>query len=191
MKIKTLLTVLSITLSVSSCINKTEEKKEETNSTTVIQPHFKKEDFINHIQSLKDKMRSSERLDSATAAAAIKAYADFAFNFADDSSAADCLFKAAEIASAIGRYQQAIIYYQTIQSKYPDFKLAAESLYLQGYIYDNFVDNEVLAKEIYEKVIVRYPKHKLAEDAKYAVQNLGKSDEELIQEFKKKNKIKH
>ena len=161
-------------------------KKEEDTTEIATHPQYKKEDFIAQIQTLQSKISSEEKPDSTTADEAVKAYADFAFNFPKDSLAPNYLFKAADMASLRGHYQQAIIYYQTIQDHYPNFKFVVESLYLQGYIYDNFINNDVKAKEIYEKVIVQYPHHKLAEDSRFAICNLGKSDEELIREFRKK-----
>ncbi|MCE3279043.1 MAG: hypothetical protein K0S44_1234, partial [Bacteroidetes bacterium] len=65
-----------------------------------------------------------------------------------------------------------------------------ESLYLQGYLLDNFLNDEVRAKAIYEQVIAKYPDMPYSADAKAAIKNLGKSDEELIKEFQKKNKGK-
>lgn len=162
--------------------NKTEEIK--------VKLPLKKEDFVNNIKSIEEKIHSSVTLDSTTAELAIKAYSDFTFNFSDDKNAPEYLFKAAEIASSIGQYEKAIIYYQTICNKYPDYIYAPDCLYLQGYIYDTFLNNDVKAKEVYEKIIVKHPNHKYATDAKAALQHLGKTDEELILEFKKKNKGK-
>jgi hypothetical protein len=44
------------------------------------------------------------------------------------------------------------------------------------------------AKEYYEKVIDNYPDHVFAKEARVAIQHLGKTDEELIEEFEAKNK---
>ena len=163
-------------------------KNDESTKELVTPVKLKKEDFVKAIGEIQVKMLSSEKIDTSIATKAIKVYADFAFKFPEDSIVPDYLFKAAEIASSIRSYHSAIVYYQTILDKYPDFKLVTESLYLQGYLYDNFINDEAKAKEIYEKVIAKYPKHKLAEDSKFAIENLGKSDMELIEQFKKKNK---
>lgn len=160
--------------------NKTAESK--------VKPVLKKDDFVNNIKSIEEKIHASVTLDSATAELAIKAYSDFAFSFPEEKDAPESLFKAAEISSSIGQYERAIIYYQTICDKYHDYTYAADCLYLQGYIYDSFLNNDAKAKEIYENIISKYPNHKYAADAKAALQHLGKSDEELIMEFKKKNK---
>ena len=53
---------------------------------------------------------------------------------------------------------------------------------------DNFLNDDAKAKIIYEEVIAKYPNLSYANDAKAAINNLGKTDEELIKEFEKKNK---
>ena len=52
---------------------------------------------------------------------------------------------------------------------------------------DNYLNDDEQAKTIYEEVIAKYPTSTYANDAKAAIKNLGKTDEELIKEFKKKN----
>lgn len=135
-------------------------------------------------------MHKSLQLDPTTADLAVKAYDDFASRFPNDSLTPDFIFKAGEISTANHQYKQALMYYEKITAKYPNFKLAPESLYLQGYLLDNFLNDEVKAKAIYEQVIAKYPDMPYAADAKAAIKNLGKSDEELIKEFQKKNKGK-
>ena len=50
------------------------------------------------------------------------------------------------------------------------------------------LNNEEEAAKYYRQVIREYPKSAFAEDAKAAIKNFGKTDEQLIQEFLKKNK---
>jgi outer membrane protein assembly factor BamD (BamD/ComL family) len=146
-----------------------------------------RDQYIAQIKKCEADMHTSTELNNTVAAAAIKAYSDYVMFFPNDSLSSDYLFKAAEIATATKQYQQALIDYQTITTKYPGFKLVQESLYLQGYLLDNFLNDDVKAKVIYEQVIAKYPTSNYANDAKAAINNLGKTDEQLIQEFKKKN----
>jgi TolA-binding protein len=146
--------------------------------------------FVDQIKRYEAEMHKSMVLDPNTATLAVKAYDDFASHFPDDSLTPGFIFKAGEISTANQQYKQSLMYYETITSKYPNFKLAPESLYLQGFLLDNFLNDEVKAKVIYEQVIAKYPALPYASDAKAAIKNLGKSDEELIKEFQKKNKGK-
>lgn len=135
-------------------------------------------------------MHQSMQLDPNVATFAVKAYTDFATQFPTDSLTPGFLFKAGEVSTASQQYPQAVMYYQQITSKYPNYKLYPESLYLQAYVLDNFMNQDDKAKPIYEQVIAKYPNLPYAKDAQAAINNLGKSDEELIREFEKKNKGK-
>ena len=168
--------------SFASCGNN--EPKAEDKVLAVTDPRV---ELVNQINSLEAEMHSSMQLDNTKAGAAIKAYTDYARSYPTDSLSPDYLFKAAEILTAIQQYAQALAYYQNITDKYPTYKLVEESLFLQGAILDNFLNDDVKAKVIYEQLLAKYPKSKYTADAKAAINNLGKSDEELIKEFKKKN----
>lgn len=147
-----------------------------------------RESLLSKIKSVENEIHNSMKLNTTVADSAIKAYSDFVTQFPDDSLSADFLFKSAEIEMATDRYAKALSSFQQITERHPDYKLATESLYLQGYIWDNFLNDEVKAKSIYEEVIKKYPESNYAVDAKAAINNLGKTDEELIKEFEEKNK---
>lgn len=170
-----------IILLTASCGNKenAEQKKIATEPP--------REQYIAQIKKLEKEMHSAPEINNTTANLAIKAYTDYVVFFPKDSLAPDYLFKAGEIATAAKKYKQALVHYQTITSKYPEYKYFKESLYLQGFLLDNFLNDDAGAKTIYEEVIAKYPATNYANDAKAAINNLGKSDEQLIEEFKKKN----
>jgi len=161
---------------------KNEDKKEPVQKT--------KEDYSNEITSLEKKMFAVPQMDVAVANDALKDYSEFANLFPTDPKSPDYLFKAAQIQTNIKQYQQAAVTYQTILDKYPDFKYSVDCMYLMAHLYDDNINNEPKAKAIYELLIQKYPNHHYAEEAKICIKNLGKSDEEIIKEFEKKNKGK-
>ncbi|MEI6489665.1 MAG: tetratricopeptide repeat protein [Bacteroidota bacterium] len=142
---------------------------------------------IARIKKLEGEMHQTMELNNVTAGLALTAYTEFVNLFPDDSLSADFLFKAGEVATAIKQYPQALSYYKNITDKYPTYKNYVMSLYLQGFLQDNYLNADDKAKEIYSQVLEKYPTSTFANDAKAAIQNLGKSDEQLIKEFKKKN----
>ncbi len=146
-----------------------------------------RDQYIAQIKKLEMEMHKSHEINNETSILAIKAYSDYAMFFPKDSLAPDCLFKAGQIATAAKKYKQALALYQSITSKYPDFKYASESLYLQGFLLDNFMNDDAGAKIIYEEIIAKYPNTTLARDSQAAINNLGKTDEQIIEEFQKKN----
>jgi outer membrane protein assembly factor BamD (BamD/ComL family) len=149
-----------------------------------------KEQYTQHIANIEKAMHKNMSINKDTAVEAIRAYNDYVVRFPNDSISADYLFKAAEIATAIGQYQQAVILYQQIKDKYSGYKLYTESFYLQAFVYDNHLNDDAKAKTLYEEMIVKFPKSVYVNDAKAAIVNLGKTDEQLIEEFKKKNNMK-
>jgi TolA-binding protein len=175
-----------IALALVSCGN-TDEKQEQK---VEVKSQMSRQTFIDQIKRYEAEMHKSMTLNPNTAVIAVKAYDDFATYFPNDSLTPDFLFKAGEISTANQQYKQALTYYERITKQYPNFKLKAESLYLQAYLLDNFLNDDAKAKVIYEEVIAKYPDLPYASDAKAAIKNLGKSDEELIKEFERKNKGK-
>lgn len=143
--------------------------------------------LLKQIQQLETDMHKSVQIDNITAGQALLAYSEYYNNYPKDSITPDYLFKAGEIATAIKQYPQALGYYQTIVEKYPEYKLVQESLFLQASLLDNYLSQDEKAKVAYEQLIQKYPKSIYCNDAKAAISNLGKSDEQLIKEFKKKN----
>lgn len=175
---------ISILFLLASCGNN-ENKEQKT-----IAKEIPREPYIAQIKMLEKEMLKSPEFNNLTADSAIKAYSDYAMFFPNDSLSPDYLFKAGEIATAAKKYKQALIFYQIITSKYPDFKYIKESLYLQAFLLDNFMNDDAGAKIIYDEIITKYPTSNYAKDSKAAISNLGKTDEQLIEEFKKKNSKK-
>lgn len=142
---------------------------------------------VDHIKKIEAEMKKSMELKPAIADSALAAYDNFIAEFPQDSISPDLLFKGAEIATAIREYTRALTYYKEIDKNYPKYKLYPESLFLQASLLDNYIDRDGEALGAYQKVIDKFPGTTYAQDAASAIKNLGKSDAELIEEFKKKN----
>ena len=103
-----------------------------------------------------------------------------------DSNSADYLYKAAEIANALGKHPQAILIYDSMLADTESFADVAKTLFLKGYTLDDHFKKYDEAKVIYEKVVAEYPESKFAESAKASINFLGKSPEEILKSFEKK-----
>lgn len=128
-------------------------------------------------------------LDKDVATKAIKDFSGFAGYCNNDSLSPVFYFKAGQVAQAIGSYSQAQAMLNNCLNKYPRFANKAAVLFLLAQLYDDasMLNNEEKAKEYYEQIVKEYPKTSYATDAQSAIRNLGKSDEELVKEFLKKN----
>ncbi len=146
-----------------------------------------KAEILNRIKNVEDQMHRSEKIDNVIAGQALQVYHEYSQAYPTDPMTPDYLFKAGEIATAIQQYPQAYSHYKTISEKYPTYKMIQESMFLQASILDNYLNEDEKARVVYENLIKRYPTSTYATDAKAAIDNLGKSDADLIKEFKKKN----
>ena len=117
---------------------------------------------------------------------AITLYSKFANNYSDDSSSAEYLFRAAELCKALNKGQLALNYYEKIENEYPSYNKMSLVIFMQGFVNENLLANFEKAKYHYERYIQKYPNSPLSKDLKTMILNLGKSDEELIKEFKAK-----
>jgi len=146
--------------------------------------HSPKEKALDNIK----KMEAADSIFSPKAIEDLKsAYLDFANKYPDDELSPEFLFKSAQRCNAIAQHQQAIKIFQTVIDKYPKSKRCEEALFLQGYIYENNLHDLAKAKLAYTDFIQKYPTSELADDAKSAIKNLGKTPEEILESFTHKN----
>ncbi len=142
-----------------------------------------KEKQLRHIQAL-------EGNDSTFSPQAIEelknAYLNFANKYPDDDLASEYIYKAAQRCNVMAQHQQALDLFQRVIEAYPKSRVREEALFLKGYIYENSLNNLEKARECYMAFIASYPNSELAEDAKLAVRNLGKTPEEILQSFTEK-----
>ena len=118
----------------------------------------------------------------------VNIYANTVKEYPSTKLAADYLFKAGEISSSLNNSNEAIAFFKNAYDNYPDFKKASYCLFLQAFIYENQLHQLGEAEQLYREVIKKFPDEKIAQDAKACIDNLGKTDEELIKEFEAKNK---
>lgn len=156
----------------------------KTSETDNVSEKEKQREFIHGLET---KMHASLSIDKSVGQVAAQQYFNYAETFQDDSLTPGYLFKGAEIATAIQDYANALRAYEKITTAYPEFQYARESLYLQGFLLDNYLNDDAKAKVVYEKFLSNYTTGPYVEDAKAAIANLGKSDEELIKQFQKMN----
>lgn len=74
---------------------------------------------------------------------------------------------------------EAEAYFEKISSKYGGGKYAAQATFMVGYINANELKNFEKAREYYNLFLERYPNDDLATAAKYELENMGKSPDEL------------
>jgi outer membrane protein assembly factor BamD (BamD/ComL family) len=129
------------------------------------------------------------QVDKNSANKAIKAFTDFAYYCVNDSLSPVFLIKTAQVARVINNIPQAKLALDKCLETYPNFKNRPAAIFLLAQLYDEpgYLNDEKEAKKLYEQIINEYPKSDWALSAQGAIVFLGKSDEEILKEFKKKN----
>jgi outer membrane protein assembly factor BamD (BamD/ComL family) len=169
---------------LTSCSNKQNEK-DNTSKVTLASG---KEKYQKMIDSIETKMQATRNmpLDQGTAMFAMRCYDEYASYFPDEEKSPEYLFKAGELANSLQLSQPALTYLSRVMNKYPNYKNAPYALFMQGMIYDDQLKDTANARIKYKEVIAKYPESQLAKDAQASINNLGKSVEELVREFEKK-----
>lgn len=172
----------------------TEQKADTAQAASVPDPGFTAD--CSRLRREAFKMDSillgQTEIDVASANKAIKAFTDLAHYCPGDSVSPVYLVKTAQVAAAINNIPQAKLVLDKCVADYPNFKDRPAALFLLAQLYDEvtYLNNEQEAKNLYEKIILEYPKSPWAVSAKGAIGFIGKSDAQIMQELKKKNKRK-
>lgn len=146
-----------------------------------------REEMLSEISKLETTMKETQKVDSVAVTELISAYQNFASKYTDDSLAPENLYKAAGLAVGFGRGVQAVELYETIITNFPDYNKVPECFFMEAFAYENVIGNIGKASEYYNKFLVKYPTHELADDARAAIKFLGKSPEEMVREFEQMN----
>lgn len=120
---------------------------------------------------------------------AIKAFTDFSFYCKNDSLAPVFLMKAGQIATSINNMPQAQVCFEKCYQDFPNFKNRGAAMFLLAQLYDEvaYLNNEDQARELYGKIINLFPNTEWSVQADAARALIGKTDEQIIKEFEKKN----
>ncbi len=146
---------------------------------------WQKRSIENAEKALMEQAKKGQ-VDTAGVNALLKNYETFADNYPADTNGAAYLFKAADFYRYMHKPLRSIELYAKVYERYPSAAKRPYALFLQGFIYENEVGNPVAAKNLYEKFLAVYPTHPIAKDVRTTVNNLGKTPEQLIQEFQER-----
>jgi len=190
--LKNIIGMAGCSMVLLSCNPTTEEQANVTGKTdTVVTASTGDCDtYYAQAKASDETLMRAQVLDKDVAAKAITDFSTYASHCKNDSLAPVFYLKAGQVAQAIGKYTQAQAMLNNCINDYPKFKNRGAALFIMAQLYDDpkMLNNEPEAKKLYEQIISEYPETAYANDSKAAIHNLGKTDEELVQEFIKKNK---
>lgn len=146
-----------------------------------------KKELLQKVRDAEAKLKTSPAINGTNGNAAITAYTDYASHYPDDTLSTAFMFNAAGIASSLGQYNKAVDMYENIRTKYPDSRFVPECLLVEGFIYDNNLNDTARAHAKYQELINKFPGNALSKQAAQAIKLLGKTPDEIGKEFEAKN----
>lgn len=153
---------------------------------------FDKNALLSQIKEAEKRMYNDTLMDLNVGIAnnAIMLYTKYANNFPDDTANPEYLFRAGELCKALLKGKLALSYYERVENDYPKYAKLPIVIFMQGYVNETQLGDLNKAKYHYERYIDKYPNSKFAGDLKVMIENLGKSDQDLIKSFKEKENNK-
>ena len=127
-------------------------------------------------------------LNKESADSLLVLYTAFIKNFPSDTLSQKYIFKAANLYLNTGQGKQAIEMFGIYRADYPNDPKAAICLFFTAYVYENLLQNLDKAQETYILFIEKYPRHDFADDAQMALNNLGKSPDQIVKDFEQKKR---
>lgn len=139
-------------------------------------------------QSLDSMLIKATQYDTSLAIKSNNTFVKCALWCEHDSISPLYLIKAAQISHSLGKPTMSEKYLQKIITNYPHSKFIPPAKLLLGQFY---ADTKILnkpekARELFNSIIKDYPRTVWAENATAALQWIGKSDEEILKEIKRK-----
>ncbi|MCB9169354.1 MAG: tetratricopeptide repeat protein [Flavobacteriales bacterium] len=159
----------------------------ESTSTDQEKDGSKAAEMVGRIHTMEDTLFAKNTFDMRGAAALLDVYKSFAQEFPTDTMAPEYLFRGAGVAKALGRPNETLTLYDRIINDYPQWRRIPDTYYLKAFTLDNDLGQKGAAEQAYRDVIARYPDHRFAKDAQAMIDNLGLTDQELIEKFEKMN----
>ena len=142
----------------------------------------KKEKLQNQISQIEASLSMIDiNAEDEDAQELVGLYVQYVDAFPNDSLAPIYLFKAADVSSNLGQYEEAISYLDRMIEDYSEvFDDIALCYFLKGHNYE-LLERFDDAREMYEAYLELFPDHYLAADTRKMLPNLGMSPEELLE----------
>ena len=131
--------------------------------------------------------QDSIKLNIENANKLLSAYEQYIIHHSFQSDSKEIMFKAGELAKALNRPHGAIKYFNQLLERDPDHEKAPIALFYKAMIIGDVLHEDDLAIKTYKEFIDTYPNHPFVESAKQSIALQGKSLDDIVKEFEKKN----
>ena len=140
------------------------------------------------ISLLEKELAKDAKPDAGKAGKLIDLYSAYVKAYPQDTICPEYLFRAANYSAGINNAKGGIDFLKQIDSLYPQSKRAGEAAFMQGFFYENYLNDLQNAGESYKQFIVKFPDHYMADDAAQMLKYLG-NPEQMLKDFDSINKL--
>lgn len=142
-----------------------------------------KADLTAEINRLSDVMKqedfpSTENMDSI-----VVLYDQYITAYPEDAITFDYLELKAKYLAANNKYDESIQVYDHIIAKYKNDDKVADAAFMQAFIEENYKGDKQAAEKRYLDFLEKYPDHELADDARFSIENLNLTDEQIFEKL--------
>lgn len=145
--------------------------------------------FLNQINELELVLQAAEDVNRTKEQAEtyIALIQSFAASYPKEVKTPELLFRAGDVSVGLKQYEQAIAIWDQLIQQYPEHALHARSLFFKGFVFDTKLSDIERARTAYRLFLESYPEHELSATASLLLQQLGSTDQDLIEPHKKQN----
>lgn len=143
------------------------------------------------IEKMEVDIKQHVEMDTAVARKLTDAYLEYAGLHPEDSISPYYLSRAAEIYKEMpGKALTAVVTYNKVLTEYPESPLAARSVFMIGFVFDDKLQDSARAVKSYTHFLRQYPNHPMAADARQLLQMLSDtlSEEEMVKMWMEQSK---
>ncbi len=142
--------------------------------------HMRRNKMRREAARLEKELNHMPIADTATASQLVAVYKEYAKKYPRDSMAPEYLYRSGNVRLNTNDVKEALELFSFIPKKYPHCFKAPYSLFMQGYIYENYLKEYAMADQKYNIFLTRYPSHIMAREVRNILPYLGEKFEEPI-----------
>lgn len=139
------------------------------------------------IQAIISDLKESNTIDKVKVATLIESIDNFAKNNPENKQTPRHLELKAKYLGALGNNAEAIKVYENLYTNFKGSENSSDALFMMAFLYENNMGDKEKAKEYYQKYLDEFPTMEFAKDAKFSLENIDKTPEELMEMFNQQN----
>jgi len=119
---------------------------------------------------------------------AIQLYQQIITEYPNGKFAPEAQYRMATLYLMEKKLEKAVQLLEDVDAKYPKSEYGHKSLFVAGFTYSNDLGNIEKARSTYQSYLQKYPDSNMAETARFELQNLGKTTDEILAELQESAK---